>query len=122
MIKTCLLALIVGVFLSGCDSSPRQKDQGLADLVLLVDKAREGDVDAIQEVLACLENSPSYEYKDWAVYYWLLALERNGFPVNEGRLEKAKADVGPDSAWQVEEWHLLPESYPPFTTVKEVTC
>ena len=115
---------MVGVFLAlaSCSPSEPEPEHPTVVLVKLIDKAWGGDVEAIQGVLACLENTPSYERKEWADYYWLLALQRAGVDVEPERLELAKAAINPEDLWLIEEWHLNPESYPPFALLKYLQC
>ncbi len=120
MFKTILLVFAVGIGLGACEAEPYHDPE--AFLLRQIVKGWEGDPEAIQYVLACLENSPAYERKTWADYYWLLALERAGIDVGDGRLEAAKMAINPEDVWMVEEWHLDPESYPPFTSIEFIEC
>ncbi len=121
MLKAFII-LIAAFALTTCSPpEPDQQDPTVA-LIQLIEKAWGGDAEAIQGVLACLDNTPSYKRKEWAEYYWFLALERAGVKVEEEQVDLAKAAIKPEDLWLVEEWHLDPESYPPFTSLKYLQC
>lgn len=102
----------------------RQGEYLMANSALL-HAADHHDIRAETEILRLLKAGPDYERRSWAIYYWLLRLERHGTDVPANELTTAKAKLPKDVQSMIETWDtpLLPaqpRQRPPFTRLPAI--
>ncbi len=83
--------------------------------------ALKDDVRTQKEILSILENGDDYPKRDWALYYWMQRLKKNGIPINERRLQEISWKLTADERRILDHWDLgtSASTTPPFTFYHE---
>ncbi len=79
----------------------------------LMDAARGGDQRVSPMIYRLLLQTPDYYRRDWAVYYWLLRMRRDGHAVDDDAIDRAAAALSAGDREMVEGWG--DGEWPPFT-------
>ena len=79
----------------------------------LIGAARDGDRRASPVIYRLLLQTPDYDRRDWAIYYWLLRMRRDGHVVDDDAIDKAAAALSAEDREMVEGWGDY--ELPPFT-------
>ena len=90
----------------------REFELGGADQ-FLIKAARDGDRRASPVIYRLLLQTPDYDRRDWAIYYWLLRMRRDGHAVDDEAIDAAAVPLLFGYREMIEGWgdHKLP----PFT-------
>lgn len=123
-LKKVFLICFFSGFLWACEepSSIDESEDPFVQNWRLIEKAREGDLESITKVKACLDQTPYYEFKERADYYWLLKLRAGSGEISDQAIAAARAKLTEDMARIIENWDQDPENLAPFTFARNLNC
>ena len=94
----------------------REFELGGAD-PFLIKAAMGGDQRASPMIYRLLLHTPDYYRRDWAIYYWLLRMRRDGHAVDDDAIDTAGAALLFGYREMIEGWE--DDKLPPFTRLEE---
>ena len=95
----------------------REIELGLANR-LLKEAAMDGDRRVSPVIYRLLPQTPDYERRDWAIYYWLLRMRRDGHAVDDDAIDAAGAGIIFGYREMMEGWS--DSKLPPFTRPADI--